>query len=74
MNTKTFYQAILLGVVTILLGLMLSVGFSFLKPELKAECQIWDEYYVMEVVLFFTGVVIRLLLTSDMGKKYLLSA
>jgi hypothetical protein len=73
MNTKTFYQAILLGIVTILLGLIFSVIFGSLKPELKEECQLWDEYYVMEVVLFFTGVTIRLLLTSDMGNKYLLS-
>ena len=73
MNTKTFYQAILLGVVTVLLGLVLSVVFGSLKPELKAECEIWDKYYVMEVVLFFTGVAIKLLLTSDMGNKYLLS-
>jgi hypothetical protein len=74
MNTKIFYQAILLGIVTILLGLIFSVIFGSLKKELKEECELWDEYYVMEVVLFFTGVTIRLLLTSDMGNKYLLSA
>ena len=73
MNTKVFYQAILLGVVTVLLGLIFSVVFGSLKPELKVECELWDQYYVMEVVLFFTGVAIRLLLTSDMGNKYLLT-
>lgn len=73
MNTKVFYQAVLLGVVTILLGLILSVVFGSLKPELPKECEIWDTYYVMEIILFFSGVVIRLLLTTDMGNKYLLS-
>lgn len=73
MNTKVFYQAVLMGVVTILLGLVLSVVFGALKPELSKECEMWDKYYVMEVVLFFTGVAIRFLLTSDMGNKYLLS-
>jgi hypothetical protein len=73
MNTKVFYQAILLGVVTVLLGLILSVVFGSLKPELKAECEMWDKYYVMEVVLFFTGVAIRLLLLTDIGNKYLLA-
>ena len=73
MNTKVFYQAILMGVVTILLGLVLSVVFGSLKPELSKECEMWDKYYVMEVVLFFTGVAVRFLLTSDMGNKYLLS-
>ena len=73
MNTKLFYQAVLLGVVTVLLGLVLSVVFGFLKPELSKECETWDKYYVMEIVLFFTGVVVRLLLSSDMGAKYLLN-
>ncbi len=73
MNTKTFYQAVLTGIVTILLGLVMSVVFGSLKPELSEECKIWNKYYVMEVTLFFTGVVLRLLLTTDMGQKYLLN-
>jgi len=72
MNTKTFYQAVLFGVVTVLLGLVLSMVFSSLKPELAKECEMWNKYYVFEVVLFFTGVVLRLLLEQPMGHKYLL--
>jgi len=73
MNTKTFYQAVLFGIVSILLGLVLSVVFSSLKPQLGVECETWDKYYVFEVVLFFTGVVLRLLLESPVGQKYLLT-
>jgi len=73
MNTKLFYQAVLLGVVTVLLGLVLSVVFGSLKPELPKECEVWNKYYVMEVILFFSGVAIRFLLSSDMGNKYLLN-
>lgn len=73
MNTKVFYQAVLLGIVTVLLGLVLSVVFGSLKPELPRECEMWNKYYVMEVILFFTGVAVRLLITTDMGNKYLLS-
>jgi hypothetical protein len=73
MNSKLFYQAVLLGIVTILFGLILSVVFSSFKPELAKECENWDKYYVMEIVLFFTGVGVRLLLTTDVGNKYLLS-
>jgi hypothetical protein len=73
MNTKTFYQAVLSGVIAILLGLLLSLIFASLKPQLGAECETWDQYYVFEVVLFFTGVVLRLLLEVDGAKKYLLS-
>jgi hypothetical protein len=73
MNTKLFYQAVLLGVTTVLLGLVLSLVFGSLKPVLAEECANWDKYYVMEIVLFFTGVAIRVLLTTDQGQKYLLS-
>jgi hypothetical protein len=73
MNSKTLYQAVLLGVVTVLIGLVLSVVFSSLKPDLPTSCEEWDKYYVMEVMLFFTGVLIRLLLTTEMGRKYLLA-
>jgi hypothetical protein len=74
MNTKIFYQAVLTGVVSVLLGLVLSlVVFSSLKPELVKECEMWDKYYVFETTMFFTGILIRLLMELDAGKKYLLS-
>jgi hypothetical protein len=71
--TKTFYQAVMLGVVTVLIGLILSMVFGGLKPELPAECEIWDKYYVMEVILFFTGVLIRYGLDTEYGKMYVYS-
>jgi hypothetical protein len=70
-SPKTFYQAVMFGVVTVLLGLILSVVFGFLKPELPEECNTWDKYYVMEIVLFLTGFVIRYLLTNQTVGKYL---
>jgi hypothetical protein len=73
MNSKTFYQAVLFGIVVILLGLILSMAFSFLKPELASECENWDKYYVMEVVLFLTGFIIRYGLEHETIKMYLYS-
>lgn len=70
-NPKTFYQAVMFGVVTVLLGLILSYIFGFLKPELPEECSTWDKYYVMEVVLFLTGFILRYLLTNDNITKYM---
>ncbi len=70
-NPKTFYQAIMFGVVTVLLGLILSMVFGFLKPELPEECAIWDKYYVMEVVLFLTGFILRYLMTNETIGKYM---
>ena len=72
-NPKTFYQAIMFGVVAILLGLILSMAFGFLKPELPKECEIWDKYYVMEIILFLTGFILRYLLTNSTCTQYLYS-
>ena len=73
-NPKTFYQAVMFGVVTVLLGLILSAIFGFLKPELPKECEMWDKYYVMEVILFLTGFILRYLLTNQTVLKYMYEA
>ena len=70
-NPKTFYQAVMFGVVAVLLGLIFSMVFGFLKPELPDECAVWDKYYVMEVVMFLTGFVLRYLMTNETIGKYL---
>lgn len=70
-NSKTFYQAVMFGVVTVLIGLILSMCLGSLKPELPQECEIWDKYYVMEVILFLTGFILRYLLTNNDILKYL---
>ena len=70
-NPKTFYQAVMFGVVAVLLGLILSMVFGFLKPELPEECAVWDKYYVMEIVLFLTGFILRYLMTNDTIGKYM---
>lgn len=71
MNSKTFYQAVLFGIVAVLLGLILTLIFGFLKPELPKECEVWDKYYVMEVILFFVGFILRYLLTNNTLLKYM---
>jgi hypothetical protein len=73
-SPKTFYQAVMFGVVSILLGLILSAIFGFLKPELPKECETWDKYYVMEVILFLTGFILRYLLTNHSVLKYMYEA
>ena len=70
-SSKTFYQAVVFGIVSVLLGLVLSMVFGFLKPELPKECEVWDKYYVMEIILFFTGFIIRYLLTNHTILRYL---
>jgi len=72
-NPKTFYQAVMFGVVAILLGLILSTIFGFLKPELPEECNEWDKYYVMEVIMFLTGFILRYLMTNETIVQYMYS-
>ena len=73
-NPKTFYQAVMFGVVSILLGLILSIIFGFLKPELPEECSEWDKYYVMEVIMFLTGFILRYLMTNQTIGQYMYSS
>ena len=73
MDTKILYQAVLFGIVTILLGLILSLIFGFLVPALPAECQEWDANYAMEINLFFIGFIIRFGLEYPQIRQYLYS-
>jgi hypothetical protein len=63
-------EPILLGVVITLLGLLLSMIFSFLKPELPAQCAEWDKNHVMEATLFALGFVLYFVLKNDMVRSY----
>ena len=71
MNSNTFYQAIVFGVVSVLIALILCIIFGFLKPQLPIECENWDKYYVFETVLFLTGFILRYLLEVNGIKTYL---
>jgi hypothetical protein len=70
-NYKRFFQAILFGIITVLIGLIMSYVFDFLTPTLPDTCSKWDTNYVMEITFFFTGFTLRFLLENDIGKKYL---
>lgn len=70
-SSKTFYQAVMFGVVTVLIGLILTTIFGFLKPELPKECEMWNKYYVMEIILFLIGFILRYLLRYNSIQKYM---
>jgi hypothetical protein len=72
MESPLFYQAVIFGVVTVIVGLLLSSIFSNLKPELPKECEEWDKYYIMEVTFFFSGVILRYALEYTEIKNYLI--
>ena len=58
------YKAVITGIVFIILGLIMSMVFKSLKPELEASCDKWNENHVMEISLFVSGVVFRYLLEN----------
>lgn len=72
-DSKTFFQAVMFGVVTVLLGLLLSLVFASLKPSLPKDCEMWNKYYVMEITLFFIGFITRYLLSHPSIAVYLYS-
>jgi hypothetical protein len=72
-TSKVLYQAVLFGIVVVLLGLILSALLASQKPVLPVECDKWDEYYIMEINLFLIGFIIRYGLEVDMVRKYLYS-
>ena len=58
MNSLLF-KACVTGLVFIVLGLIMSMAFKSLKPQLPADCDKWDDNYVMEISLFVAGFVFR---------------
>ena len=71
MNLKTFYQAVLFGIVVTLVGLLLSMVLGALRPSLPKACEEWDKYYVMESLLFGTGFIVRYLMVNEHVVSYL---
>jgi hypothetical protein len=57
-------NAIVTGIVFIILGLIMSMIFKNLKPKLGEDCDKWNEHHVMEISLFFSGFVFRYLLEN----------
>lgn len=56
---KTFFEAIIYGILSVILGLLLSLILVPLKPDLPESCKDWDKYYIMEISLFLVGFFLR---------------
>lgn len=68
-NSKTFYQAVLFGISILLIYLLLSEMFEFLKPNSASECE--NKYYVIEISMILSGIIIRYLLVNKQIAKYM---
>ena len=70
-DNKNFLQAIFFGIITVVIGLIISELFSSMQPELDEKCKEWNKYHVMELSLFTVGVTLRMLLQIDSIRPYL---
>ena len=65
-------KAVYTGIVFIILGLIMSMIFKSLKPELPEDCDKWDEHHIMEISLFVAGFIFRYLLENKMFSQLIL--
>jgi hypothetical protein len=68
---KTVIQALIFGIVAVLLGMLFVMIFSVFKPELPQECAKWNENFIMEMILFLVGFTMRYLMSCDTVRKYM---
>ena len=65
-------ESAIVGVMTVIVGSL--VGFilsKFVASDLPKVCKKWNNFYVMEISLFFTGFIIHLLCEfSGLNKWY----
>ncbi len=64
---KTIYQAVMMGIVSVIIGLIL---FHIFASTDKNEQIKKDDKYMFETTLFFTGVILRYLMDFSLVKKY----
>jgi len=64
------YEAILFGIVTIILGLFFCIIFVYVNPSLPPPSKEWDKFYVMESVLFVTGFSFYYMLSNFTVQTY----
>tara|TARA_B100000035_G_C21032170_1_gene569038 strand:+ start:3303 stop:3545 length:243 start_codon:yes stop_codon:yes gene_type:complete len=64
-------EALVVGIMTVIFGTMSGalVG-SFFKMSLPKICSDWNKFYIMEITLFITGVLIHLFCEYTMINKW----
>lgn len=58
---RLLVEAIVVGILTVAVGSLVGYLLSLATTsDLPAECKNWNKYYIMEIALFLTGVIIHL--------------
>lgn len=65
---NTFYQAISMGIISVIIGLIL---YNIFMTSNTNEVLKQDKTYIMEASIFFTGVMLRYILEIPIAQQYL---
>lgn len=59
---RLLVEALIVGLMTVAVGSLVGYGIGkAVDSDLPKVCKEWNKFYVMEISLFLTGVVIHLL-------------
>lgn len=62
MYYKLFIEAFVIGILTLVVGSLVSLFFgSVFTNDLPTLCKDWNKFHVMEISLFLTGFTLHLL-------------
>jgi hypothetical protein len=60
MNLQVLIEAIAVGIANVIFGTVAGILVGpFFKIDLPIECKDWNKFFVMEISLFLTGVLIH---------------
>ena len=68
-------ESAIVGVMTVIVGSLVGYILSkIVRNDLPKVCKKWNNFYIMEISLFFTGVIIHLVCEfSGINKWYCLN-
>lgn len=61
---KLFIEALVVGIMTVVVGTIVSLivkKMNIFSVKLPDVCKDWNNFYIMEICLFFTGFTLHLL-------------
>lgn len=70
---NVFVEAVVVGIATVIMGTLVSQAIRLLNPGKSSDCNCgknWNQYYVMEIALFFTGFLLHFAFEYSGGNKW----
>ena len=59
--SKVMIEAVIVGISTVIMGLLISILLKPLKVDLPDVCADWNKNHIMEINMFGIGVALHLL-------------